>query len=275
MATYVIGDLQGCLPQLIQLLEQVNYHPEQDKLWFAGDLVNRGPASLETLRFIKSLGSNAKVVLGNHDLHLLAVAHGHGDLKRKDTLAEVLTASDRDDLIHWLRQQPLCHYDSQLNTVMTHAGIPPCWSLSTTLALAKEVEDTLKSDDVNNFLSTMYGNTPDTWQDDLTGTDRLRTITNYLTRMRFCNPESKLDLKSKEGVGTASKGYAPWFNYPTQLPENHHVVFGHWAAIEGITQQKQIHALDTGCVWGGSLTALRLEDMQRFSTPCTINRKNS
>ena len=275
MATYVIGDLQGCLPQLIQLLEQINYHPEQDNLWFAGDLINRGPASLETLRFIKSLGNNATVVLGNHDLHLLAVAHGHGELKRKDTLAEILTASDRDDLIHWLRQQPLCHYDSQLNAVMTHAGIPPCWDLDKTLALAKEVEDTLKSDSANDFFAAMYGNTPDTWQDNLTGTDRLRTITNYLTRMRFCDSASKLDLKSKEGVGTASEGYAPWFNYPTQVPEHCHIVFGHWAAIEGITQQTRIHALDTGCVWGESLTALRLEDRQRFSTPCTINRKNS
>jgi len=275
MATYVIGDLQGCLPQLIQLLEQINYHPEQDNLWFAGDLINRGPASLETLRFIKSLGNNATVVLGNHDLHLLAVAHGHGELKRKDTLAEILTASDRDDLMHWLRQQPLCHYDSQLNAVMTHAGVPPCWDLDKTLALAKEVEDTLKSDSANVFFAAMYGNTPDTWQDNLTGTDRLRTITNYLTRMRFCDSASKLDLKSKEGVSTASEGYDPWFNYPTQVPEHCHIVFGHWAAIEGITQQTRIHALDTGCVWGGSLTALRLEDMQRFSTPCTINRKNS
>lgn len=270
MATYVIGDLQGCLAELIQLLEKIQYDPNQDKLWFAGDLINRGPSSLETLRFIKSLGQNATVVVGNHDLHLLAVSHGHGDLKRKDTLTEILMASDRDELMSWLRQQPLCHYDPQLNVIMSHAGIPPCWDLHTTLSLAKEVEDKLKSETVDEFFAAMYGNKPNKWHDELTGTDRLRAITNYLTRMRFCDANSKLDLKSKEGVGTATQGYAPWFNYPTQLPEGCQIVFGHWAAIEGKTQQDNIHALDTGCVWGGSLTALRLDDMQRFSTPCSL-----
>ena len=275
MATYVIGDLQGCLTPLVQLLEQINYQPQLDKLWFAGDLINRGEESLETLRFIKSLGSNATIVLGNHDLHLLAVSHGYGKLKRGDTLAEILTASDRDDLMNWLRQQPLFHYDEQLNTVMTHAGIPPCWDLAKTQSLAKEVETKLKSDSVDDFFATMYGNTPDTWSDELTGLDRLRAITNYLTRMRFCDENSKLDLKSKEGINTAEKGFAPWFNYPSKVPEDCHIVFGHWAALEGKTQLERIHALDTGCVWGGSLTALRLEDKQRFSTPCTLNRKNS
>lgn len=275
MATYVIGDLQGCLTPLMQLLEHIQYRADQDQLWFAGDLINRGPESLETLRFIKSLGHNTKVVLGNHDLHLLAVSYGHGKLKRGDTLADILTAGDRDDLMDWLRQQPLCHYDEQLNTVMTHAGIPPCWDLKKTQTLAKEVEDKLRSDTVDDFFATMYGNTPNQWDDKLTGTDRLRTITNYLTRMRFCDENSKLDLESKEGISTAAKGYAAWFNYPTNVPSDCHIVFGHWAALEGKTQQERIHALDTGCVWGGSLTALRLEDRQRFSTPCTIYRKNS
>lgn len=275
MATYVIGDLQGCLTPLMQLLEQIQYQPEQDQLWFAGDLINRGSESIETLRFIKSLGSKAKVVLGNHDLHLLAVSYGHGKLKKGDTLAEILTAQDRDDLMAWLLQQPLCHYDPTLNTVMTHAGIPPCWDLETTQSLAKEVENKLQSDTVDEFFATMYGNTPNKWDDQLTGSDRLRTITNYLTRMRFCDENSALDLESKEGISTASKGYAAWFNYPSKIPNECHIVFGHWAALEGITQKKRIHALDTGCVWGGSLTALRLDDRQRFSTPCTINRKNS
>jgi bis(5'-nucleosyl)-tetraphosphatase (symmetrical) len=275
MATYVIGDLQGCLTPLVELLENIHYHPERDKLWFAGDLINRGEESLETLRFVKSLGNNATVVLGNHDLHLLAVSHGHGKLKRGDTLAKILTAADRDDLMNWLRQQPLFHYDEQLNTVMTHAGIPPCWDLAKTQSLASEVEAKLRSDRVDDFFATMYGNTPDKWRDDLTGLDRLRTITNYLTRMRFCDENSKLDLKSKEGINTAEKGFAPWFNYPSKVPEGCHIVFGHWAALEGKTQLEHIHALDTGCVWGGSLTALRLEDKQRFSTPCTLNRKNS
>lgn len=275
MATYAIGDIQGCLPQLIQLLELINYQAEEDQLWFAGDLINRGPASLETLRFIKSLGNNAKVVLGNHDLHLLAVAHGHGELKRKDTLADILMASDRDELMNWLKNQPLCHYDPQLNVIMSHAGIPPCWDLNKALSLSAEVEEKLKSGTVDDFFAAMYGNTPKQWSDELTGIDRLRAITNYLTRMRFCDKNSELDLKSKEGINTAIKGYAPWFQYPTQLPEDCHVIFGHWAAIEGITHQDNIHALDTGCVWGGSLTALRLEDRQRFSTSCSINRNIS
>lgn len=275
MATYVIGDVQGCLTPLMQLLEHIEYSPEQDTLWFAGDLINRGHESLETLRFIKSLGDKAIVVLGNHDLHLLAVSYGRGKLKRGDTLSEILTAADRDDLMHWLRHRPLFHYDPLLNTVMTHAGIPPCWDLDTAQALAKEVENTLQSDHAEHFFATMYGNIPDQWDNTLSGADRLRTITNYLTRMRFCDERSKLDLKSKEGVNTAEKGYAPWFHYPSQVPTECHIVFGHWAALEGKTLQTNVHALDTGCVWGGSLTALRLEDRQRFSTPCTLNRKKS
>ncbi|KZN13518.1 symmetrical bis(5'-nucleosyl)-tetraphosphatase [Marinomonas sp. TW1] len=273
MATYVIGDLQGCLEPLERLLKHIQYQPEHDQLWFAGDLINRGPESLDTLRFIKSLGEKTKVVLGNHDLHLLAVSYGHGTLKKGDTLTDILMASDRDDLMNWLRHQPLCHYDAELNVVMTHAGIPPCWTLEQTLELANEVEDKLQSDTVDEYFSAMYGNSPNKWQDDLVGLDRLRVITNYLTRMRFCNQNSKLDLKSKEGINTATKGFAPWFSYPSQVPEDCHIVFGHWAALEGKTQLKHIHALDTGCVWGGSLTALRLEDKERFSMPCTINRK--
>ncbi|MBJ7537010.1 symmetrical bis(5'-nucleosyl)-tetraphosphatase [Marinomonas transparens] len=275
MSTYVIGDLQGCLAPLIQLLEEISYQPEQDKLWFAGDLINRGPESLETLRFVKSLGNNAKVILGNHDLHLLAVSYGHSALKRADTFSDILTASDRDDLMNWLRQQSLCHYDAQLNVIMTHAGIPPCWNLQQTQSLAKEVENKLRSDSADEFFAVMYGNKPNQWTEELTGLDRLRAITNYLTRMRFCDANSKLDLKSKEGPNTAQKGYAPWFNYPTQLPDGCHIAFGHWAALEGSSPHKHIHALDTGCVWGGSLTALRLEDKKRFSTPCSINWKNS
>lgn len=269
MATYAIGDLQGCLTPLMTLLDVINYNPQEDQLWFAGDLINRGPESLETLRFIKSLGSNATVILGNHDLHLLAVSRGHGTLKRNDTLIDILSASDRDELMEWLRQQPLCHYDETLNTIMTHAGVPPCWTLEQTQSLAREVEAQLKSTEVDAFLTVMYGNTPKIWEDDLTGMDRLRAITNYLTRMRFCDATSKLDFKSKEGPSTARQGYAPWFSYPSQLPENCHIVFGHWAALEGVTHSDTIHALDTGCVWGGSLTAMRLEDKQLFSTPCS------
>ena len=270
MSTYVIGDLQGCLTPLLALLEKIEFSTETDTLWFAGDLINRGNESLETLRFVRSLGDNAKVILGNHDLHLLAVAHGFSNLKRGDTLQNILNASDRDQLIEWLRQQPLSHYDADLDVIMTHAGVPPCWTLDETLRLSKEVEKMLQSDQIEEFLQVMYGNQPDTWSKSLTGMDRLRTITNYLTRMRFCRANGKLDLKSKEGPNTARKDYAPWFTFPTQLPESTQVVFGHWAALEGLTNLPHIHALDTGCVWGGALTALRLEDKIRFTTPCNL-----
>lgn len=270
MSTYVIGDLQGCFTPLLKLLEQVNYNPSVDELWFAGDLINRGDESLETLRFVRSLGDKAKVILGNHDLHLIAVAHGFATLKRGDTLQSILNASDRDDLIDWLRSQPLCHYDATLDVIMTHAGVPPCWSLADTLRLSREVETMLQSDQVEDFLQVMYGNKPSLWSEALTGMDRLRAITNYLTRMRFCRVDSKLDLKSKEGPNTARKDYAPWFAFPSQLSPSTRVVFGHWAALEGVTNHSRFHALDTGCAWGGSLTAMRLEDNTRFSTPCNL-----
>ncbi|CUB05077.1 symmetrical bis(5'-nucleosyl)-tetraphosphatase [Marinomonas fungiae] len=270
MSTYVIGDLQGCFTPLLKLLEQIQYDPDADSLWFAGDLINRGTECLQTLRFVSSLGAKAKVVLGNHDLHLLAVAHGFATLKRGDTLLNILQASDRDELMEWLRQQPLCHYDPDFKVIMTHAGVPPCWDIEQTLRLSREVESVLRSDQLEEFLQVMYGNKPDTWSEDLTGMDRLRAITNYLTRMRFCRADSKLDLKSKEGPATARKGYAPWFLQPSKLPQETRVVFGHWAALEGITNTPNIYALDTGCVWGGALTALRLDDNQRFSTPCNL-----
>ncbi|GAB3477348.1 symmetrical bis(5'-nucleosyl)-tetraphosphatase [Marinomonas epiphytica] len=275
MSTYVIGDVQGCLTPLIKLLEMIQFQQDKDTLWFAGDLINRGPESLETLRFIKSLGDSAISILGNHDLHLLAVAYGHGSLKRSDTLMEILSASDRDDLIEWLRHLPLCHYDAQQDTIMTHAGVPPCWTLEQTIALAREVERALQGDQYMSFFANMYGNKPATWRDDLEGIERLRCITNYLTRMRFCDVNSKLDLKSKESPDTTIDGYAPWFNHPSKLPSSTHVTFGHWAALEGISYITNIHALDTGCVWGGSLTALRLEDKERFCTPCSTDWKIS
>ncbi|MFT2110717.1 symmetrical bis(5'-nucleosyl)-tetraphosphatase [Marinomonas sp. 2405UD68-3] len=270
MATYAIGDLQGCLTPLLKLLDIIQYNPDQDQLWFAGDLINRGPESLATLRFIYSLRDKVKVVLGNHDLHLLALSRGFGRLKRSDTLKEILNAPDRDQLLDWLQSQPLCHFDKELNTVMVHAGIPPCWNLEQALQHSKEVESTLKSDHADDFFSIMYGNKSHKWDDSLTGMERLRVIVNYLTRMRFCTDSGRLDLKSKEGPSTALANYAPWFSYPSKLPQDCQVVFGHWAALEGKVNYPNIHALDTGCVWGGSLTAIRLDDRLLFSTPCPL-----
>lgn len=270
MATYAIGDLQGCLTPLLTLLETIQFQPEHDELWFAGDLINRGPESLATLRFIYSLGDKAKVILGNHDLHLLALSRGFGRLKKSDTLKEILNAPDRDQLLGWLQSQPLCYYDEKFKAVMSHAGIPPCWNLEESLQYAQEVEAVLQSDQADEFFAIMYGNQPDKWDEKLTGMTRLRVIVNYLTRMRFCKPSGKLDLKSKEGPLTALKNFAPWFTYPSKLPEECHIIFGHWAALEGKVSYPNIHALDTGCVWGGSLTAIRLDDWQLFSTPCSI-----
>ena len=272
MATYAIGDIQGCLTPFINLLAQIEFNQATDTLWLAGDMVNRGPQSLETLRFIYSIRSNIKAVLGNHDLHLLAVAHGYANLTKNDTLADILSASDRDELLSWLIQQPLCHYDPTLKTIMTHAGIPPCWDLEKTLQLAEEAHQLLLSDQVHEFFAVMYGNKPNVWEDELTGMDRQRAIVNYLTRMRFCKKRGKLDLKQAGATYKDSKkGFDAWFNYPSKLPSDCQVIFGHWASLEGKTNLNNIHALDTGCVWGSSLTALRLEDKKLFSTPCSLD----
>lgn len=257
MATYAVGDLQGCFSELELLLDAVQFDPNRDKLWLAGDLVNRGPESLEVLRFVSSLGDRVHCVLGNHDLHLLAVAYSGARLKRSDTLQLILEAPDRDQLLDWLRHQPLCHYDAKLGYVMTHAGIPPVWGLEQALAYAKEVEEVLRGAQCKAYFDNMYGNKPAKWSDDLEGFDRLRVITNYFTRMRFCTPGGKLDFDAKEGLDQCPKGYAPWFSYPRKVKEK--IVFGHWAALEGQINVEGIYALDTGCVWGGALTALNLE----------------
>ncbi len=267
MATYAVGDVQGCYDSLQRLLEAAAFDPAADCLWLAGDLVNRGPNSLGALRFVKDLGPSAILVLGNHDLHLLAAAENLRSLQRKDTLDAILKAPDRDELLHWLRQRPLLHYD--LGYTMSHAGLPPMWTLDQAKACAREVETVLQGPDYSEFLANMYGNEPDTWSEQLTGMMRLRVITNYFTRMRFCDPQGRLDLKAKEGLETAPKGFLPWFQQPhrdLQQP----VLFGHWAALRGHTGQPKAIALDTGCVWGGPLTMLRLEDTQYFSVPSEL-----
>ncbi|WP_188750885.1 symmetrical bis(5'-nucleosyl)-tetraphosphatase [Marinobacterium zhoushanense] len=266
MATYAVGDIQGCYDEFITLLDKIGFN-DDDQLWIAGDLVNRGPKSLEVLRFVKRLGSRARCVLGNHDLHLLAIHHGTASGKRKDTLTPVLEAEDRDELMHWLQQQPLLVDDKELGYVMTHAGIPPHWSLKLAKSLAHEVEQVLRSTLANEYFRHMYGNQPDTWQEKLKGWDRLRLITNYFTRMRFLTPSGKLEFSANGGLDTQPEGYFPWYELPRARTLKRTQLFGHWAAL-GSTGREDVIALDTGCVWGNQLTAVRLEDGQLFSCDC-------
>jgi bis(5'-nucleosyl)-tetraphosphatase (symmetrical) len=267
MATYAIGDVQGCFDELQALLTLIEFNPSSDQLWFAGDLVNRGPKSLQVLRFIKQL-RNAIVVLGNHDIHLLSLANGHPF--KDHTLYELLAAPDCYELADWLRQQPLMHYDAKLGYVMAHAGIFPRWSLTQAHRYAQEVEQVLRQDDYATWLDHLYGNQPDTWRDDLTGWDRLRFIVNAFTRMRFCTPAGQLEFTSAGEAGSAPDGYLPWFKIPNSSIGQVNIVYGHWAALAGETYTPHVFALDTGCAWGGSLTAMRLEDQQRFSVPAFV-----
>jgi bis(5'-nucleosyl)-tetraphosphatase (symmetrical) len=263
LSTYVIGDVQGCYQELQALLAAVRFDPEVDAAWFVGDLINRGPDNLATLQLIRSL-PHSQVVLGNHDLHFLAVAAGCQTAKKGDTLSDLLTTPELPQIIDWLRQQPLLHYVPDLHCAMVHAGVPPIWSLTTALARADEVQRVLRGPDYIAFLSEMYGNEPSTWTDDLAGVARLRLITNYFTRMRYCSRQGDLELQHKTDI--APTGYAPWFSYPPRDPTLQ-ILFGHWAAINGETDSSWAKALDTGCVWGRTLTALCLEDGRRTQVP--------
>ena len=263
MATYAIGDVQGCYDSLMALLEKIDYDDNQDTLWFAGDLVNRGPKSLKTLRFIKGLGDKAISVLGNHDLHLLALYYNENNPKKSDTLKSTLKAKDSEELMHWLRYQPLVHHDESLNALMVHAGIPLKWGAKKALKRSLEVESFIQSADFREFFNVMYGNSPDKWDKSLVGMDRLRIIVNYFTRMRFCTQGGQLDLLSKEGLNKKPKGYSPWFELERKAAKKR-IFFGHWAALEGKTNADNVFALDTGCVWGGKLSAIRVEDEAWF-----------
>lgn len=274
MADYAVGDLQGCLEPLKCLLEHVSFDPARDRLWLVGDLVNRGPESLETLRYLYGIRDSVICVLGNHDLHLLAASRKIDRLKKGDTLDDILQAPDRDQLLDWVRQQKLMHYDAERNVAMVHAGIPPQWSLKKALKYAGEVEAALRDDAlIEPFLNGMYGNEPAKWSGDLRGVTRLRVITNYFTRMRFCNRDGKLDLKAKEGIETAPPGYAPWFSHKQRKTKSVKIVFGHWAALEGRCDEPDVYALDSGCVWGGSLTMLNLDTFERHECDCTPQGK--
>lgn len=269
MSTYAIGDIQGCLKPLQRLLSQVEFNPLHDRLWIAGDMVNRGPSSLATLRYLYSLGDAVTAVLGNHDLHFLAVAYGYKKKSSFDTLDHLLRANDCDELIQWLRRCKLMHTDKELGYTMVHAGIPPVWNLEQATAHAREVEAVLQSDYINDFLANMYGNKPNRWRNRLIGHERLRLITNYFTRMRFCSAEGELEFENKAAPAkNHSKGFLPWFAHANHLCKQQKIVFGHWASLEGKAEAANVTALDTGCVWGGCLTALRLEDGELFRTKC-------
>jgi bis(5'-nucleosyl)-tetraphosphatase (symmetrical) len=263
MSTYVVGDLQGCVQPLKCLLQKVEFNPQEDVLWSVGDIVNRGPQSLKALRFFYKMRDSLVLVLGNHDLHLLAVAAGVRAPSRSDTLDEILQAPDKEELLNWLVCQPLLHHE--YNYTLVHAGIPPQWSRQDALRYAGEVEAVLRSPDCVAFLKAMYGNEPAQWSNNLTGMSRLRVITNYLTRMRYCTAEGILDLESKgttpqSGVpNLARQTVAPWFSHRGRKMAKERILFGHWAAIEGHTDCANAIALDTGCVWGGSLSLYELE----------------
>lgn len=272
MATYAVGDIQGCLSDLKELLKLVDFDKKKDCLWLAGDLVNRGPESLETLRFVKALGKSARTVLGNHDLHLLAAARGYKRLGRKDTLNEILEAEDRNVLLDWLIQQPLLHHDNELNTTMVHAGIPPMWKLKQAKHYAAEIHDVLTTPKLaEQYFANMYGNKPDVWDEDLKGPERWRVITNYFTRMRFCTNTGELEFDSKCSPSQPPTGYKPWFEIKDHACANKKILFGHWAALMGETGHNNFIGLDTGCVWGGYLTMLCLETGERYAVACELD----
>lgn len=257
---YLIGDVQGCCDALQRLLRCLDFSPSRDRLWLLGDLVNRGPASLATLRTLVGLGGAATCLLGNHDLHLLAAAHGVRRPHAGDTLNDILAAPDRAALMDWLRQQRMAVFDA--GWLMVHAGVPPQWSRDDTLALAGEVEAVLRGPDLPDFLRAMYGNEPARWQPDLRGNDRLRFTVNALTRLRFCSADGTLDFKTKDGAAAAPPGFMPWFDVPGRRTAGVPIAFGHWSTL-GLLERPDLLALDTGCVWGGRLTAARVEGERR------------
>ncbi len=267
MTTYAVGDLQGCLKPLQCLLQQVDFDFERDRLWLTGDLINRGPDSLETLRFLYRHRDHITTVLGNHDLHFLAVYHGHARLHPSDTLDALLAAPDCAELAQWLQQQPLLHSDPHNGFHMVHAGIPPIWSLTQAQTYAREVEQQLQQQ-ADNYFQHMYGNQPDCWSPDLAGPERWRTITNYFTRMRFCSAEGRLDFSNKLGAEQAQQQFQPWFDFEQRPSRQDKIIFGHWAALQGKTEADNVFALDTGCVWGGQLSFLRLQDQHYFRCDC-------
>jgi len=265
MATYAIGDVQGCFGALERLVDAFGFDRARDRLWFVGDLVNRGPDSLATLRFVRNLGEGAVTVLGNHDFHLLAVAFGCTKKRSGDTLDAVLAAPDGEVLLTWLRQRPMLHVEGR--RAMVHAGLLPQWSIAKAQVLAHEVEAALRGAKWRAFLAQLYGNKPNSWSEDLRGADRLRVIVNAMARMRFCAADGTMELRTKGETATAPPGYFPWFDAPARASRDHTMVCGHWSTL-GLMLRDDLLALDSGCVWGGNLSAVRLEDRKLFQVPC-------
>jgi bis(5'-nucleosyl)-tetraphosphatase (symmetrical) len=269
LAVYAVGDIQGCYDELRQSLDDAGFEPGRDDLWCVGDLVSRGPDSVAVLRFIRDLGDKAVCVLGNHDLHLLALAAGNQKHEGENGLNAVLQAPDREDLLYWLRHRPLLHYDAGLDFLMVHAGLPPQWDLETARACANEVEGALRGEAHIGYFMQMYGNKPDRWDPTLVGMERWRYITNCLTRLRFCDADGRLALKEKGPPGSQAEGRIPWFAHPERATREQRIIFGHWSTL-GYLASHNVWALDTGCVWGGAMTVLRLDlsPPQPFSSPC-------
>jgi bis(5'-nucleosyl)-tetraphosphatase (symmetrical) len=265
LATYAIGDLQGCFKPLESLLASFSFDRARDRLWFVGDLVNRGPDSLECLRFVKSLGDAAVTVFGNHDFHLLCVAEGIEKKKKRDTIDDVLAAPDRNELLTWLRHRSLMHVEGEF--ALVHAGLLPEWSVEKARALAAEVERELRGPNYRALLEDMYGDEPDRWSDELRGMDRLRVIVNAMTRLRVCDASGAMVLKFKGEPKDASTDWTPWFDVPGRRNRDHAIVFGHWSAL-GLLLRSDVLCLDSGCVWGRSLSAVRLEDRRLYQVPC-------
>lgn len=271
MSIYAIGDIQGCFDELLRLLDAIAFNENTDQLWFAGDLVNRGPKSLETLRFVKGLGDAAVTVLGNHDLHLLAAACSPRPPGKHDTLAQVLDAPDRDELLDWLRHRPLFHYNDEF--CLLHAGLPPQWDFNKTRKMAVFAEKALRGPDYQRLLTHMYGNKPDIWSPTLTGLAKLRFIINCFTRMRYCDAYGRLDFIHSGPVGSQPEKLMPWFQVPNRKNAGMRIIFGHWSTL-GYYEGQNCYAIDTGCLWGGQLTALKLgEPAQRFSIDCPGAKK--
>jgi bis(5'-nucleosyl)-tetraphosphatase (symmetrical) len=276
MAVYVIGDVQGCYESLKKLLKAISFNSAKDRLWFVGDIVNRGPDSLATMRFIRDLDERAVTVLGNHDLHLLAAYYNGTRLKANDTLVPILEAPDSVDLLEWLRFRPLIHHEIEFNFTMVHAGIYPGWGIVQACKKAKEVEEALRGEKITSFLHHMYGNEPSSWSEDLEGMDRLRFITNVFTRMRYLNLKLELDLTAKGAPSMlhTTTGVKPWFEFKQSAIKHNRVAFGHWSTLP-TAQYGSCFALDSGCLWGGRITALRIDKKtpRWFSLSCEASAK--